>query len=169
MRRLQFALAVVAATTALQAAGQAAPGANFTDMWWAGPQEDGWGLSFVQHSPSNKAFAVWYTYDPRAPDTTTAATTDFVPLWFAMPDCRWTTPLACSGELYVTIGSPYGAAWNPAVHDAKPVGTYAFNFTGANSGAFTYSVVVPAGLPSTDPRFGLPAFAGVKTITRQPF
>lgn len=161
-------LAVLAASAALQAAAQATPAANFTDMWW-NPNESGWGISFAQHTATNKAFAVWYTYDPRAQNTATPETTDFVPLWFAMPDCSWSAPRTCSGSMYVTIGSPYRAQWNPAAFAVEAVGTYTFAFSDDNNGIFSYSVAPPAGIPNTDPRANLPSFSGVKAITRQPF
>ena len=39
-----------------------APFADFTDLWWGGPSESGWGLNLIQH-PSNQIFGVWYTYE----------------------------------------------------------------------------------------------------------
>ncbi len=168
MKSLRTLLALAAAAAALQASAQSTPATNFTDMWW-NPAESGWGISFAQHTATNQAFAVWYTYDPRAQDTTTAATTDFVPLWFAMPGGTWITPRTFTGNLYVTIGSPYRAQWNPGAHSAQPVGTFTFAFTDNDNGTFSYNVTPPAGLPNTDPRSGLPQFSGVKPITRQSF
>ena len=81
---------------ALPAAGQSAPAANYTDMWW-NPSESGWGISFAQHS-SSQVFAVWYTYDPRERTPSGRAK----PLWFVVPGGTWTSPTRFTGTAYVT-------------------------------------------------------------------
>jgi hypothetical protein len=170
--RLPHLLAILACTAALHAAAQIAPAANYTDMWW-NPNESGWGISIVQKRPSGGSvdamFAVWYTYDPRAADTTTPATTDFLPLWIVMPGGTWTSSRSFTGNLYVTLGTPFASPWNAAALAFTPVGTFTFNFTDANNGTFTYNITPPFPAASTDPAFGLPAFSGVKAITRQGF
>ena len=177
MKLLRTLLATLAATASLGAAAQIAPTANYTDMWW-NPAESGWGISIVQKRPVGGSvdamFAVWYTYDPRVPDTTTSAATDFVPLWIVMPGGgAWVTPQTYTGKMYVTLGTPFASPWNSGAFSFSsadpPVGTYTFNFTDANNGTFTYNVSPPPGLASTEPAFGLPSFSGVKAITRQGF
>jgi hypothetical protein len=172
MNRLQHLFATLASTAALGASAQVAPTVNYTDMWW-NPNESGWGISIVQKRPAGGSvdtlFAVWYTYDPRAPDTTTSASTDFLPLWIVMPGGTWTTPRTFAGNLYVTLGTPLASTWNPAGLTFTQVGTFTFNFTDASNGTFTYSVTPPSPVAPSDPAFGLPAFSGVKSITRQGF
>lgn len=159
IRRL---LTLVAFAWALPAAAQAVPATNYTDMWW-NPAESGWGVSFVQH-PSHQVYAVWYTYDPREPDP---ATGQFKPLWIVMAGGAWSSPTSLSGPVYVTNGRPFSQTGSQTV--VTPVGTFAFNFSGASSGTFTYNIAPPPGVPASDPAFNLPALSGTKSITRQGF
>jgi hypothetical protein len=75
-------IAALLVALALPAAAQSIPAANYSDIWW-NPSESGWGVTFTQHPTSNQVFAVWYTYDPRAPDA--ASPGNFKPLWLVMP------------------------------------------------------------------------------------
>jgi hypothetical protein len=149
---------------ALPAAAQSAPATNYSDMWYL-PSESGWGVSFVQHAGTHEVYAVWYTYDPREPDGTGAG--NFRPLWIVMAGGTWTSPTTVTGPVYVLHGTPFNQGGsNRAIN---PVGSFTFNFTDASNGRFTYNIAAPAGIPSTDPAFGLPAFSGTKDITRQSF
>lgn len=160
-------LAAALLALALPAAAQAVPNANYTDMWW-NPSESGWGISFTQHMSSNQVYAVWYTYDPREPDTTTTADAgDFKPLWIVMGGGQWLTPTQLRGDVYVTNGTPYFQSGSSTV--IQRVGTFTFNFNDFNNASFTYDIAPPAGLASNNPAFGLPAINGVKAITRQSF
>ena len=168
MRRTLIAIVLAAA---LPAAAQSVPAANYTDMWW-NPSESGWGISFAQHSgggQSNQVLAVWYTYDPRDPDTSTGATTDFKPLWLVMPGGVWSTPTSITGDVYVTNGTPFAQSWNNSSLGVQKVGTFTFTFSSTASGTFSYNIAPPAGLASTNPAFGLPALTGAKSIQRQTF
>lgn len=162
--RTFFAAALLALS--LPAAAQAVPAANFTDMWW-NPSESGWGISFVQHPATNQAFAVMYTYDPRDPDTTTGNTQDFKPLWIVMSGGTWVTSTQLTGNVYVTNGVPFFQTGSNTTVNA--VGTFTFNFADFSNATFTYNIAPQGGLSSSDPAFNLPAFNGVKQITRQSF
>jgi hypothetical protein len=154
---------------ALPAAAQSVPATNYSDIWY-NASESGWGVTFTQH-PSDKVEAVWYTYDPREPDS--AVSGNFKPLWIVMPGGTWVTPTRFSGTVYVTLGTPFSQPWafpnGLPPSDVSPVGTFTFDFTSASTANFTYSIVVPAGLASTDPAFNLPSFSGTKAISRQVF
>jgi hypothetical protein len=150
---------------AIPAAAQSVPATNYSDMWYL-PAESGWGLSFVQHTGTNRVYAVWYTYDPREPDATVAG--NFRPLWVVLAGGgTWTSPTSFTGPVYVTNGLPFNQSGSNT--KVNPVGTFTFNFADASNGTFTYNIAAPAGIPSTDPAFGLPAFSGTKNITRQSF
>lgn len=146
---------------ALPAPAQETPASNYTDMWYL-PSESGWGVSFTQHTGTNQVFAVWYTYDPRQPDP--SAPGRFKPLWVVMPGGTWTTPTTITGDAFVTGGVPFGA-----LKDGTKVGTLSFSFQGTSTVSFTYAIAPAAGLAPGDPAFGLPAFFGTRTLTRQPF
>jgi hypothetical protein len=154
---------------ALPAAAQSIPATNYSDIWY-NPSESGWGVTFTQH-PSNAVEAVWYTYDPREPDP--AVSGNFKPLWIVMPGGNWTTPTRFTGPVYVTLGTPFSQPWafnsttNPL--PLTNVGTFTFDFTSASTANFSYNIVVPSGLASTDPAFGLSSFSGTKAISRQVF
>lgn len=147
---------------ALPAAAQSVPAANYSDMWW-NPNESGWGVSIAQHAGTHQVFAVWYTYDPREP----AAAGRYKPLWFVMPGGTWTSPTRLTGSVYVTNGVPFNQSGsNPK---SNPVGSFTFEFSTPSSGTFTYNVVAPTGLASSDPAYNLPAMSGTKAIQRQVF
>ena len=150
---------------ALPAFAQSVPAANYSDIWY-NTAESGWGVTFTQH-PTNQVEAVWYTYDPREPDV--SAPGNFKPLWLVMPGGTWTSPTSFTGDVFVTVGTPFAQAWDTAALHATKVGTFTFNFSGTANATFAYAIAPPAGLASTDPAFGLTAFSGTKSITRQVF
>jgi hypothetical protein len=160
-------LAMTLAAAALPAAAQSVPTTNYTDLWDNSATESGWGLTLVQHSPSNQVFAVWYTYDPRTASATTPGS--FEPLWIVIPGGRWTSPTQFTGDALVTAGTPFSQAWGfPNGVPFTKIGTVTFNFTSNSTGTFHYEIAPPPGLASTDPAFGIPAFSGTKPITRNP-
>jgi hypothetical protein len=158
---MRHAIAAVAVALALPAAAQSTPAANYTDLWYM-PSESGWGVSFTQHVATHQVFAVWYTYDPRQPDA--ASPGRYKPLWIVMPGGTWTSPTTVQGTAFVTNGQPFGPK-----SALTPVGTFVFSFSGTSNATFTYNIAPPAGLAPSDPAFGLPAFSGSKSITRQAF
>jgi len=146
------------------AAAQSVPAADYTDMWYL-PSESGWGVSFTQHAPSSQAYAVWYTYDPREADPATPG--NFRPLWLVMAGGNWTSPTRITGPVYVLNGTPfYQSGSNRSI---TAVGSFTFDFASASSATFTYDIAPPQGLAASDPAYGLPAFSGSKTISRQSF
>ena len=175
MRSLQTVLAILAASAAFQAAAQVRPTVDYTDMWW-NPAESGWGISIRQKLPADGTvdtadalFSVWYTYDPRAFDPASPGGTGFVPLWLVMPGGSWSTPTTYAGRMYVLIGTPFPQQWNASTRAIQDVGSFRFDFSDAGHGTFTYVISPPAGLPDTNPAFGLPALSGTKSIRRQSF
>jgi lysyl endopeptidase len=162
MRRL---LATLLFTLALPAAAQVVPTRDYSDIWY-NAAESGWGVTFTQHA-SNQVFAVWYTYDPRIMEATSAG--NYKPLWIVMSGGSWTTPTSVTGDAYVTLGTPWAQPWNTGGLGITRVGTFTFTFSGADAGTFSYNISPPSGLTSGSPAFGLAAFSGSKAITRQSF
>ena len=168
-------LAATLLAAAIPAAAQSVPATNYSDLWdnsaapGSGPcpgGESGWGITFTQHA-SNQVEAVWYTYDPRQADSSSPG--NFKPLWLVMPGGTWTSPTVFTGDMYVTLGTPFGQAWAFNANNPLPVtqvGTFTFNFTSSSAGTFQYNVAPQAGLASTDPAFGMPSFSGTKPICR---
>ena len=116
--------------------------ASYQDLWWAGPQENGWGVSIVQRGRS--LFASMYIYDEAGR-----------PQWVALLGGTWNADFtAYTGPLYIPQGSSF-AAYDPArfvVGD--PVGTGTLTFSNANT----------ARLDTT-----IRGVSGTKNIVRQPF
>lgn len=103
-----------------------APDRNYTDLWYGGEAESGWGLNIIQHS-SNVIFAVMYTYDANRQ-----------PIWFVLPGGSWTSSNRFTGAWYRVTGKPYGQAF--AAPDVRQVGTAELAFTGESSGTLTFVV-----------------------------
>ncbi len=121
---------------------RASPLAGVADMWWGGPQQNGWGIAI--HEQFGNLFLVWFTYGA-----------DGKPTWFAMPGGEWVTPTAYSGAIYRTVGT----SWVVGPYDAsklqvQAVGRYTVRFSDTGHAAFDYSV---------DGR------SGTLSIQRQPF
>ncbi|QJR10476.1 hypothetical protein DSM104443_01540 [Usitatibacter rugosus] len=106
----------------------ATPVTDYSDAWWAGTQEDGWGLVLSQQY--RNIFAAWYTYDNAGQNT-----------WFIMSDGVWTSPTTYTGKLYRTRGSQvFGANYNQAAFGLTEVGNLVLTFSGTGAGTMTYTV-----------------------------
>jgi hypothetical protein len=97
---------------------------NFSDLWWAGQSESGWGVN-VTHQ-GNILFATWFTYGP-----------DGKGMWLVMPRGDSTGAMSWSGPLYTTTGPALGTPWDNAKVKATPVGTATFSYSDGNNGVFT--------------------------------
>jgi hypothetical protein len=86
-----------------------------------------------------------------------------------MPGGKWTSPTSITGDVYVTVGTPFSQGWNPSALGLSKVGSFTFNFSSSSTATFTYNIAPASGLASTDPAFGLTAFSGTKSIARQVF
>ena len=115
---------------------------NYSDLWWAGTAENGWGMTVQQHG--NVQFNVLFVYDATGK-----------PTWYAMPGCTWNaTFTVCNGQLAKPASSPlnnYNAAqFNPG----GAVGTISLSYTSADTANLQYVI---NGIP------------GQKNIQRQVF
>lgn len=103
----------------------AAAATDYTDIWWAGPAESGWGVNFIQSN--NFIFATFFIY-----------TTNGDPGWVSAQLSRsgnvWT------GPLYVTQGTFFGAPWNPADGNVIAAGVATFTAVSSTQGTLTYNV-----------------------------
>jgi hypothetical protein len=112
---------------------------NYQDLWWSGPQENGWGLSITQHRDA--LFSELYIYDAQGE-----------PLWVVMPGGQWNAAFTTfTGPVYIPSGSWFGA-YDVSRHSVgSPVGTVSLTFTGADSARLDYTIN---------------GLSGVKTISR---
>lgn len=118
------------------------PAADYTDIWYGGDSQTGWGLNLVQHA-SNIVFGVWYTYEADGTRT-----------WFVMPTGSWSDSSTYTGPLYTTTGPGYTSFFDPSQVTPRQVGTATLHFNSTSTGTFTYSV---------------DGVSGVKSIQRQAY
>jgi predicted extracellular nuclease len=112
---------------------------DYGDMWWAGAQENGWGLHIAQKGLQQ--FNTFYVHDASGK-----------PVWYAMSGGAWNADFTrFTGDIYQPTGSVFTAydatQWKPGT----PVGRGTLTFTDANNGVFDFTI---AGV------------TGRKTITR---
>lgn len=138
-----------------QAFGDGAAIGNYTDLWWGGLAQNGWGISVTQQGST--VFAVWYTYDAQGR-----------PTWLVMPSGRFTAANVVSGTLYRTNGSPWlGATYDPARLRVDPVGSLTFTFTDSSTASLRYVVDgVDASVGIVRQSFGAAAPAAVSSFAK---
>jgi CubicO group peptidase (beta-lactamase class C family) len=108
--------------------GDGKPLNNYSDLWWGGASQNGWGLSITQQGDT--MFGVWYTYDAQGKVQ-----------WLFMPGGSFTSSNMFSGALYRTTSSPWlGAPYNPALLSVVPVGNLSLTFSDANNASMRYTV-----------------------------
>ncbi|HEX4779527.1 MAG TPA: DVUA0089 family protein [Usitatibacter sp.] len=102
--------------------------ANYTDLWWGGASESGWGLN-VNHQGST-VFATLFTYDASG-----------APMWLVLANGAQQSDGSFTGALYRTTGSPFNALpWNPANDANTQVGTMTLRFSSTAAGTLSYTV-----------------------------
>lgn len=106
----------------------AMPANPLQDMWWAGREENGWGMSVVQHAST--LFSVIYAYDAAGK-----------PIWYVMPGGTWdSTRTSFSGPVYLPRGTPWSAYDASRFVPGAPVGHVTLAFFDANSAALDYTI-----------------------------
>ena len=116
--------------------------ANYQDLWWAGSQENGWGMSITQHGAM--IFAAMFIYDNLGR-----------PLWVVMPGGSWNPGFtAFSGPLYIPTGAWFAAYDAGSLVAGAAVGNATLTFTSAATATLSYTIN---------------GVAGQKSIQRQPF
>lgn len=97
------------------------------DMWWGGPEENGWGLSIVEHGRGLPGiepdlFTVLFIYDAQGK-----------PTWYVMPAGSWENPgygTTWRGYLYKPKGSPFFAYDAGALQVGNVEGELSIRFIG---------------------------------------
>ncbi len=104
------------------------PMIDYSDMWWAGLAENGWGLSIAQKAKIQ--FNAFYVYDNTGK-----------PVWTVMPGGQWNSDFtAFTGLLYQPTSSSFT---NYDVREFKPgasVGSATLTFTSATTASFNYTI-----------------------------
>ena len=102
---------------------------NFSDLWWAGQAENGWGVNITHQG--DILFATWFTYDSTGRG-----------MWIVGPRIeRVGGASSFSGPLYRVTGPAFNAnPWDPNQTETTQVGAGTFTFGTLNSATFTYTV-----------------------------
>jgi carboxyl-terminal processing protease len=104
------------------------PAVNYTDIWWGGPSESGWGIQITQHN--DEIVGTWYTYDEQG-----------APLFILLSGCdvQKFNGSVCRGNLYRFTGTPYNVPFVKA--DIGPaIGVATLTFISANTATFAYQI-----------------------------
>ncbi len=104
------------------------PAVNYTDIWWGGPSESGWGIQITQHN--DEIVGTWYTYDEQG-----------APLFILLSGCdvQRFNGSVCRGNIYRFTGTPYNVPFVKA--DIVPsIGVATLTFTSANTATFAYQI-----------------------------
>ena len=116
-----------------QRIAMALPANPLQDMWWAGHEENGWGVSVVQHSST--LFSVIYAYDATGK-----------PIWYVMPGGTWDAAHSSfSGSVYSPRGAPYSAYDATKFVPGAPAGQVTLNFLDAGNATLDYTIDGVAG------------------------
>jgi hypothetical protein len=108
-------------------AGDKGP-ADYSDMWWAGQVENGWGVSITQHGAIQ--FNVIYAYDENRNA-----------LWYAMPGGNWDSAgTTFSGALYRPNGARFDQYDVSQFRVNESVGTASITYTSANTATLEYTI-----------------------------
>lgn len=101
---------------------------NYSDVWWGGSLNAGWGL-FLTHLDDD-IYALWYTYDE-----------DGEPLFLTVVASRQADG-SYAGAVYRQIdGTPWSRVnGQPASHGATQIGTAVFRFDDGERGRFSYTL-----------------------------
>jgi hypothetical protein len=136
-QQVQASLAVVVG------AANSGPINDFSNMWWAGPAENGWGMSIAQKGGIQ--FNAFYIYDAQGK-----------PQWLVMPGGQWNSTGApftrYTGLLYQPTGAPFTNYDTTQFKPGTSVGSATITYLDANNAQLSVTV---NGVTTT------------KTITRQ--
>lgn len=133
MRSLIRFFAAIALATGFAAPAYATSSTtDFTDLWWAGQAESGWGVNLIHQG--DVLFATFFIY--RA---------DNVAHWYVAPNVGPAVDvtgggLAFTGKLYETIGPYFGTTFNANNVVATEVGEATFTFPTTSTGTLTYRI-----------------------------
>jgi hypothetical protein len=122
----RYAVAFLATFAVSFSASATTVSPDYTDQWWAGSQENGWGVNFIQQG--DVIFATLFVYG-----------TDNTARWYVAT--MRPSGAAFSGPLSQTTGPYFGnPTYNPATVGVTTAGAMTVAFANQYSGTLTYSV-----------------------------
>ena len=109
---------------------------NYSDMWWAGQAENGWGMSIQQHG--NFQFNALYVYDAVGK-----------PVWYVMPGGNWNADYTSfSGPIYQPTSAPLNAYSPSQFVVGNSPGNVIITFTSDSTANLQYTINGVAGQKS---------------------
>ncbi|MBL8515379.1 MAG: hypothetical protein JNM76_00305 [Betaproteobacteria bacterium] len=108
--------------------GASPSGIDYTDIWWGGQAQNGWGVALLQQG--GILAGSWYTYNQQNQ-----------PVWYLINGGSWTSPSVFTAPLTRATGSPLiGATYNPSALASTNAGTITITFTDAANATMNYTV-----------------------------
>jgi acetyl esterase/lipase len=112
----------------LQSGGRSAE-KNYTDMWWGGSENAGWGLQ-ISHQGS-RVFFGWYTYNDQGAATWNTGS--------GLVDAN--NPNRFSGELFqIPVGVAFSGLFTNTQPSTISLGNFTLDFSSGEAGTFTYTL-----------------------------
>jgi hypothetical protein len=106
-----------------------APAYDYSDMWWAGGSENGWGVSIQQHGNGVQVNAL-YVYDNAG-----------VPRWYVMSGGNWSNDFSTfTGPLYQPTGAPLNRFNTNQIVVGASVGTLTVDFSSSDTATLKYTI-----------------------------
>jgi hypothetical protein len=122
----RHAVAILATLAVSLPAAATSTGLDYTDQWWGGQAEHGWGVNFIEQGTT--IFATLFVYGQ-----------DQTPRWFVAT--MQGSGTSFSGPMYSTTAPYFGAGtFNGDSTQATQVGSMSVNFSSAYNGTMTYTV-----------------------------
>ncbi len=101
---------------------------DYSDIWWGGASENGWGVSITQKGMQQ--FNALYVYDNSGK-----------PVWYAMPGGKWNVDFTkFTGDLYQPSGTAFSAYEASKLQVRAPVGSATLTFTDASNATLDYTI-----------------------------
>ncbi|HEY4999448.1 MAG TPA: hypothetical protein VII36_09900 [Usitatibacter sp.] len=121
----RYAMALLASFAVCLPAAATTSGDDYTDLWWAGQAESGWGMNLMQQG--GVIFATMFVYG-----------TDNTPRWYVATMLP-SSATVYTGQLLSTTGTYFGAG-SFTTGTATPVGNMSVNFISPYAGTLSYTV-----------------------------
>jgi acetyl esterase/lipase len=110
-------------------AGSRTTATNYTDHWWGGSAQSGWGLQ-ISHQ-GNAVFFGWYSYNDQGTATWNTG----------IGEAEVTNPNRFTGTIYqIPTGVPFSGTFSGTLPPTVAIGTFALSFSNGETGAFTYTL-----------------------------
>jgi hypothetical protein len=101
---------------------------DYSDIWWGGAAESGWGMTIAQKGLQQ--FNAFYVYDA-----------DGKPVWYAMSGGTWNADFTrFSGAVYQPTGSSFSSYDARRLQVGAARGSASITFTDANNAVFNYTL-----------------------------